>query len=86
MGRTLPTDCLVCGGVADWGDFGPDPEDNLSGTTCTCEPTVVLLIREWIKEERLLQASAIDTPASGLALYDAAIGAYQRVLDWFQDD
>lgn len=79
MGRTLPTNCEVCGGVADWGDFGPVPDDNLSGTT-------VLLIREWIKEERILRASAIDTPASGLAVYDAAISAYQRVLDWFQDD
>lgn len=36
MSRTMPTDCDRCGGVVDWGDFGPDPDDNLAGTTCVC--------------------------------------------------
>lgn len=34
----MPMDCARCGGVMDWGDFGPDPDDGEVGTTCTCEP------------------------------------------------
>lgn len=36
MSRTMPTECDRCGGIVDWGDFGPDPDDNLAGTTCSC--------------------------------------------------
>lgn len=36
MGRTLPIDCLKCGGVIDWGDFGPDSNDGSVDTTCVC--------------------------------------------------
>ena len=37
MGRDMPVDCDRCGGVMDWGDFGP-AEDGSVGTTCTCDP------------------------------------------------
>lgn len=33
----MSTDCEFCGGVVDWGDFGPDPDDGSVGTTCACE-------------------------------------------------
>lgn len=33
MTRMLPTECARCGGVIDWGDFGPDDDP-----TCTCPP------------------------------------------------
>lgn len=38
MSRTLPDYCQHCGGVIDWGDFGPDNDDGSTGTTCTCPP------------------------------------------------
>ena len=37
MSRYLPVECTFCGGVMDWGDFGPDPDDPQAGTTCACE-------------------------------------------------
>ncbi len=36
MGRLMPAECDRCGGIYDWGDFGPDPDDSSVGTTCSC--------------------------------------------------
>jgi hypothetical protein len=35
MGRLMPDECDRCGGVTDWGNFGPDPDGSV-GTTCEC--------------------------------------------------
>jgi hypothetical protein len=35
----LPLECDHCGGIVDYGDFGPDPNDGTVGVTCECECT-----------------------------------------------
>ena len=36
MGRDLPVDCGDCGGILNWGDFGPFYDGSI-GATCACE-------------------------------------------------
>lgn len=44
-GRTLPVECEH-GVVADWGDFGPDPDDGQVGV----HPCIVCMAEEYIKD------------------------------------
>jgi len=36
VGRDLPVDCGDCGGILNWGDFGPFYDGSI-GATCACE-------------------------------------------------
>ena len=82
MGRDMPVDCDRCGGVMDWGDFGP-AEDGSVGTTCACdpEPDLVVWLREQIDSERRQRNVKVDLMNGGLAEHDGAIRAYQLVIE-----
>ncbi len=70
MGRMMPIDCPRCGGVLDWGDFGPGP-------VCDCKPT------DWREIARelagLLRCSEIRRPDAHAPV--AEWNRYDRLCD-----
>ena len=83
MGRDMPVDCDVCGGVLDWGDFGPSCGLENDPGTCVCPsdpPREDLLARITVLHAALVQAR------EDLIDWSAYADEYFRTKWHFDDD
>lgn len=89
--RTLPLDCLACGGVVDWGVFGPDEDDGTVGATCTCDPEDrreaggLGVLVHWLEQRRDLYEGISATSPDATDYEDGRSDAYGETLRFLLD-